>query len=115
MKNALSKTRMEFTKDRIQHYSQEARECPDCGHVYYPKVHCQPYIVQFGAILIGIALFAIFKFGAPPWLYAALPLLIIGFMIAYHKKDRKLVSPKMRKVKYGEIIVECPECGGDKL
>ena len=90
---------MKFTRDRIQHYSQEARECSDCGHTYFPKVHSQPYIVQFGAILMGVTIFVIFKIGAPNWLYLALPIPILFWMIAYYRKDRKLVSPRMRKVK----------------
>jgi hypothetical protein len=114
MKNALSKTRMAFTKDRIQHYATDERTCCDCSHVYYPKVHSQSYIVQFGAILVGIVVIAIFKLGAPAWLYAALPLPILIWMIAYHHKDRNAVSPKMQKVKYGEVIIECPVCGGDQ-
>jgi len=114
MDNPLSQTRMEYTKDRIQHYSKEARECLDCGQIYYPKVHSQPYIVQFGAIIVGIAIFSVFKLGAPAWLYAALPLPLLLFMIYYYLKDRKAVSSKMVKPKYGQVIVECPECGGDK-
>ena len=106
---------MEYRKDRIQHFSKEARECSDCGQVYHPKLHSQPYVVQFGAIVIGILIFAIFKVGAPVWLYAALPLPLLLFMIFYYRKDRKAVSSKMARPKYGQIIIECPECGGDRV
>lgn len=105
---------MEFTKDRIQHYSNDVRECRDCGHRYFPKVHSQPYVVQFGAIILGIGLYVVFKMQAPTWLYAGIPVIILPAMLVYFLKDRKQVSPKMTKVKYGQIIIECPECGGDK-
>ena len=112
MDNPLSKTRMEFTRDRIQHYSKEARICRDCAHRYYPKVHSQPYIVQFGAVLVGVAIFFLIKYGAP-LLYLAFPLVFAVMVIVYYNKDRKAVSPKMQKPKYGEIIIECPKCGKD--
>lgn len=114
MKNPLSKTRFEFTKDRIQHHSLNPRICRECGEIYYPKVHSQPYIVQFGAILIGLACYLIFRFNAPVWLYAGLPIAIIIWMLIYYYKDRKAVSPKMVQPKYGQLIIECPKCDGDR-
>ncbi|MEO0842646.1 MAG: hypothetical protein AAF063_27595 [Cyanobacteria bacterium J06643_5] len=109
--NPLSKTHFKVTKDRLQHYSNDKYTCSDCGHRYYPKVHSQPYIVQFGSILIGVVIFIMFKTQAPPWLYAMLPLLLGGYMIWYYNKDRRVTTPnRTKKIRYGDIVLSCPEC-----
>lgn len=115
MNNPISRTRMERTKDRIQHYSLEARECFDCNEVYYPKIHSQPYVIQFGIIFIGISIVVLLNFVVPAWLYALIPLPILLFMVIYYLIDRKSVYNKMSKVKYGNIVIECPKCGEDKV
>lgn len=109
--NPLSKTHFKVTADRLQHYTNDKYVCDDCGHRYYPKVHSQPYIVQFGAILIGIAAFVLLKTQAPPWLYALLPALIGGYMLWYHNKDRRIATPSgTQKLRYGDIVLGCPKC-----
>jgi len=112
-KNPLTRTKFKFTKDRIQHYSDEQRACADCGEVYYPKVHSQPYLVQFGAIIIGLGLLIVFKLSAPTWLYLAIPIPIIIFIFVYSQRDRRKVGSG-HKARYGEVIIQCPHCGGDK-
>jgi len=115
-RNPLSKTRLKFTKDRIQHYSEDLYRCAPCGHQFYPKVHSQPYIVQFGAILVGLLIFTLFKTQAPAWMYALLPGVVAVYFIYYHKKDRKAVSRAgSSKIKYGDIILDCPQCGSAEV
>jgi hypothetical protein len=114
MNNRLSRTNFEFTKDRIQHYSQDPRKCRDCGHIYYPKVHSQSYVVQLGAVFTGVFLYYSIREQNIDILNMCIPVFILLFMFFYHRKDRKAVSPKMDKVKYGQVVVECPECGKDK-
>ncbi|MEL7316521.1 MAG: hypothetical protein AAFN08_16495 [Cyanobacteria bacterium J06559_3] len=111
--NPLSRTHIKVTRDRLQHYSNDRYACTDCGHRYQPKVHSQPYIVQFGAILAGFALYLVFKLQAPPWLYGLLPAFILGYMVWYYKKDQRLVTPgRNTKIRYGDIVLDCPQCGG---
>ncbi|WP_145182786.1 hypothetical protein [Gimesia chilikensis] len=113
--NPVSKTHFKITSDRLQHFTNETFMCDDCQYDYHPKVHSQPYIVQFGAILIATSLFLVFKFQAPVWLYALLPILIGGYMIWYHNRDRRIMaSSSTSKLKYGDIILECPKCGSTK-
>ncbi len=113
--NPVSRTRFEVTADRLQHYSIDEYSCDDCGYRYHPKVHSQPYVVQFGVILIGIAVFVVFKTQAPVWLYALLPALIGGYMLWYHNRDRRIASADgTARLRYGDIVFECPECRGTK-
>jgi len=110
--NPLSKTHFKFTKDRIQHYSTVAYRCSACGNHYHPKVHSQPYIVQFGAIILGLTLFLLFKFQAPPWLYVMLPLFMGGYIVWYYRKERRVSKAgQTESIRYGDILLDCPQCG----
>ena len=85
------------------------------GTVYHPKVHRQPYFIQFGAIIIGIAIFVAFKTYTPPWLYTLLPLLLVVFMVWYLYKDRHVTTANgAKKIRFGDIVFGCPECGSTK-
>lgn len=109
--NPLSKTHFKVTADRLQHYTNDEYTCAKCGQRYHPKVHSQPYIVQFGAALIGLSLYLVFLLQAPPWLYGLLPVLLGGYMLWYNNHDRKIASTDgSRRIRYGEIILDCPAC-----
>lgn len=107
MQNFLSKTHFEVTKDRLQHYSNEQYECSECGHHYHPKVHSQPYIIQFGIILIGVPAILLIIYKAIIWLFVFGALSSIYFYF-YLKKERKVAAGE---AKYGDIVLECPKCG----
>lgn len=112
--NPLAKTYYEFTKNRIQHYSTTQHTCASCNHAYYPKVHSQTYLVQFGSIIAGLAIFFAFLVFAPK----AMPIIIaaiVGYLIYYKTKKRNISdSATPNSVKYGEIVLECPQCGNNK-
>ena len=110
--NPFSKTGFEFTRDRLQHFSTDTYACAECGHRYHPMVHSQPFLVQAGAIVIGAGLFAVFCYGGPTWLYPFIPIVIGGSMFWYRARDRRVFAPKgVAKLRYGDIILKCPECG----
>ena len=108
--NPVSRTHLKVTADRLQHYSNDLFRCDECGHEYHPKVYSQPYVVQFGAILVGLAIFAVFKVQAPPWLYVVAPIVILGLVYGYSRRDRHVVAGGS-PVRYGDYITECPRCG----
>lgn len=108
MENPLSKTHFEVTTDRLQHYSNDLYICSECGNQYHPKVHSQPYIIQFGAILVGLLIVILLLMQSPIWLYAFSFFIVLPYFYFYSKKERKISNGKL---KYGDIILECPECG----
>jgi hypothetical protein len=108
MKNPISKTHFEFTKDRIQHYSNDLYICSGCNNQYHPKVHSQPYYIQFGAIILGLLLGALFISQSPVWSYFVAAFILLPYFYFYSKKERKI---SVGKLKYGDIILECPKCG----
>lgn len=108
--NPLSGTHFKATKNRLQHYANDYYACTECRHQYHPMVHSQPYVIQFGAILIGLAIFVVFKTQAPPWLYGVMPVAILAYMFWYRSCDRRIASDD-KPIRYGQIILECPECG----
>jgi DNA-directed RNA polymerase subunit RPC12/RpoP len=113
--NPLSKTHFKITPDRLQHYTNDVYCCSDCGKQYHPKVHSQPYVIQFGAFIVGIAIYTLFIKQAPLWLGAFVLTLIVTIFLWSYSKDRKVKSTEGdRKVKYGDIVIECPECGSQK-
>ncbi|WP_425398791.1 hypothetical protein [Aeoliella sp.] len=114
IRNPVSRTHFKFTADRIQHYSDDLVQCSACGHDYYPKVHSQPYLVQFAAILVGLSVFLAFKLHAPPWLYVVGPVAILVATLLYARRDRRIHN-RSERLRYGDIVPECPECGSDKL
>ncbi len=106
--NSLSKTFFKFEKDRIQHYTHRKFKCLECDLQYNPKVHSQPYIVQFGAIIIGVLIYFLMKYYLRP--VYLLPFLIPIF-IWYYQKTRKVKrAGQTEKIKYGQVVLECPNC-----
>jgi DNA-directed RNA polymerase subunit RPC12/RpoP len=113
--NPLSKTHFKITSDRLQHYTNDKYRCSDCGHQYHPKVHSQPYVIQLGLFVVGIAVYILFIKQASLWLSALILTLILAFFLWYHHKDRQVkTADGTQKVKYGDIVIECPECGSQE-
>lgn len=112
MDNPLSKTHLEFTKDRIQHYSHDTYACTGCENQYHPKVHSQPYIIQFGTITSALILASLLLTQSKIWLYLTAIFVIfiaLPHLYFYSKKERNISTGKL---KYGDIVLECPKCGG---
>ncbi len=107
--NPASKTFFEYEKDRIQHYSKNKYECQSCGCKYQPKVYSQPYILQFGVVVLSVvAIILIFLKSINIFLITAV--ISTLYAIYYMKKERRVWLRNGRKPKYGEIILECPNC-----
>ena len=106
--NPISKTYFKPTKDRLQHFTLDYYICTQCNNKYQAKIHSQPYIVQFGAILLGlsIVIFLLLKSAIIFYVYGAACLTYLGI---YANKKRK--AGVAAKTKYGDIILECPSCG----
>ncbi|MBT4540341.1 hypothetical protein HOC35_02410 [Candidatus Woesearchaeota archaeon] len=121
--NPVSKTYFKAEGDRLQHYNQDLYKCNSCGHKYHPKVHSGTYKEQFKGIITGLLLFFIpFFLG---WItnnywvtfitYGALMIFAAIYFVYYALiKKRKEVSSKSKKIKYGNIILECPKCKSTK-
>jgi hypothetical protein len=111
--NPASKTYFEFTKDRIQHYSYSKYICGDCNHEYYPKVHSQTYKAQFGAIIGGLIFYALVIAFIPKAfpIVAATTICYVIYYAHFRTKNRRISSSKL---KYGAIVLECPNCGSQK-
>jgi len=107
IKNSASKTHFVATRDRLQHFSNDYYECSGCKNQYHPKVHSQPYVIQFGIILVCIPVYLFIMYKSVVGVYVLSGLFAI-YLYFYFKKERKVSA---KKLKYGDIILECPECG----
>lgn len=109
MIHPFSKTRMEFTRDRIQHYSLDEHTCCSCGHRYFPKVLSQTYLMQFGMMPVVVVGY-VFVAGVLPKSAFSVLIGVVWILAAWTliKSRSKTRTPG---TKWGDLVFECPACG----
>jgi len=109
--NPLSRTHIEHTSDRAQHYTNDLFVCDDCGHQYYPKVHSSTYVTDVISILVGALVVVLLLMKSSIWLYAVAGFIAMPYLYWYRKRERRVVALKgEEKIRYGDIVLDCPNC-----
>ncbi|MBT4804884.1 hypothetical protein HON71_01805 [Candidatus Woesearchaeota archaeon] len=121
--NPASKTYFKSIKGKIQHYSEDLYKCKSCNKSYHPKVssgsNAAHLVGTLIALVIVIVPFVVAIILENIWLFFGFGIVLVTFMLIYVPyyifiKKRKVVKRTAKKIRYGEIILDCPKCGSTK-
>jgi Ca2+/Na+ antiporter len=122
--NPASKTYFKATKGKLQHYSEDLYKCKSCGKSYHPKVRSGSNMAHLVGTLIALVIvvtpFVVAVILGSLWLFFGSAIVLVVFMMIYVPyylfiKKRKVVKKGAKKIKYGDIILNCPKCGSTKV